>query len=420
MEFKKKRKIQIMKIGILTFSRAINFGANLQACSTYYYLKNHGYDPMFIDYTPSDGKNEFKSFPLKQVEAHRAFQQQFSYTEVCHNSEEVAQVIKRNAIHNIIIGSDAVAQHHPFVARIVFPSRRIVSIMHPAKDKLFPNPFWGEFLDFLENPVNVYLMSVSNQQSQYKSFSKEEIGNMMRYVSQFKYISVRDEWTRSMYEYISNGLISPEVTPDPVFAFNYNVPFVPSKEDTVKKFNLPDKYILLALHNAHTVSNKWVKNFESICKKNGYGCIAFPFPYGIVNANVLERRVELPLSPIDWYSLIKYADGYVGHNMHTIVSALHNSVPCFCMDQYGRHILSQFVVKRSSKIYHILNAAGFPEYRSPSNTIIDLTPSPSKIFDLLMHFDKEKCKKFAENYYKKYQSMMRKIESSFIPDKYEA
>ena len=405
-----------MKIGILTFNTAINFGANLQACSTYFYLKNHGYTPIFISYTPNDAQDEAKSNPWNQVLAHREFQNQFESTEPCHDSKEVAEVLGRHGISNVIIGSDAVAQHHPLADRIVFPSRRIVTILYPSGDKMFPNPFWGEFLDYVKDETNVFLMSVSNQQSRYKSFSKKERIEMMKYLPQFKYISVRDNWTQDMYRFISKGSIVPDITPDPVFAFNYNVPFVPSREEILKKFDLPEKYILLSLHRTKTVKPSWVLQFEKICNDNGYMCVAFPFPYGISKNNVAKKRIELPLSPIDWYALIKYSSGYVGYNMHTIVSALHNSVPCFSMDQYGIHIMSQFVLKKSSKIYHILKTAGFPEYRSPAKTLVDLTPKPHKVFDLLMRFDKIKCQKFASEYYEKYKTMMSVIESRFIQE----
>ena len=40
-----------MKIGVLTFLHVANFGANLQATSTYCYLKNQGHIPVFINYT---------------------------------------------------------------------------------------------------------------------------------------------------------------------------------------------------------------------------------------------------------------------------------------------------------------------------------------------------------------------------------
>ena len=53
------------------------------------------------------------------------------------------------------------------------------------------------------------------------------------------YISVRDEWTKEMVESIlPNSQI--EVTPDPVFAFNYNaVDLIPSKKnDSTEIWNI--------------------------------------------------------------------------------------------------------------------------------------------------------------------------------------
>lgn len=404
----------MLKIGILTYNSALNFGANLQACSTYCYLKKHGYTPIFISYSPVDAVDEDKSCPSEQVAVQREFQDRFLSTEPCHNAEEVARALKRYGIRNVIVGSDAVAQHHPLFSRIIFPSRRFITIMKPTSDKMFPNPYWGEFLDFTNEEMSVSLMSVSNQQSDYKRFSYNERKKMMCYLKRLKYISVRDDWTQSMYEYISKGEIIPNITPDPVFGFNENVDFVPSREELSKKFDLPDKYILLSLRKGRAVSAEWVSDFETVCEKNGIECIGFPFPYGFNPNNVTKKKFQLPMTPIEWYSLIKYSNGFVGHNMHTIVSALHNAVPCFSFDQYGKRLLSQFVLNRSSKIYHILKRAGFEDYRSVSVTVIDRTPSPQIVFDKLMSFDTEKCKKFAAEYYLEYLKMMSTIESKFI------
>lgn len=403
-----------MKIGILTFSSAINFGANLQACSTYSYLKNHGYEPVFISYIPLDAADESLSNPPEQVAVQRGFQKLFNATEPCHDSKEVAQVLKNNGIKNVIIGSDAVAQHHPLFSRIVFPSKRIISVSHPASDKMFPNPFWGEFLDYVDFPVSVSLMSVSNQQANYRLFTSKEKSAMMKYLSKMSYISVRDSWTQNMYKSISGGLLLPKVTPDPVFAFNENVNDLPTRDYIKQKFNLPDKYILLAIRRGRSVTPTWVESFEQVCSDNGYKCIGLPFPYGYSPLNVVKDKIGLPLSPIDWYSIIKYSDGFVGHNMHSIVSALHNAVPCYSFDQYGIRHFSQFVNKKSSKIYHILKTAGFPENRNASCRLIEKTPTAEVIFNKLVAFDKDHCRLFAENYYQKYLRMMETIESKFV------
>lgn len=403
-----------MKIGILTYFNAFNFGANLQAYSTYNYFLNHGYEPFFIDYSPDDYNLSSSRFPEEQKIQHLSLVDSLQKTGRCSDSKAVADELKRIGINNVVIGSDAVAQHHPFLSRIVFPSRRIISISHPSGDKMFPNAFWGEFLDYVDFPISVSLMSVSNQQSEYSYFTSKEKRAMMSYLSRMSYISVRDNWTQNMYKSISGGILKPDITPDPVFAFNKNIRALPTKDYIKCKFNLPDKYILLAIRNGRSVTSAWVKSFEQVCSDNGYTCIGLPFPYGYSTLNVVKDKISLPLSPIDWYSIIKYSDGYVGHNMHSIVSALHNAVPCYSFDQYGIRHLSQFVNKESSKIYHILNTAGFPDNRNASSRLFEMTPPAEVIFNKLLSFDKEHCRIFAEEYYHKYLQMMETIESKFI------
>ena len=126
----------------------------------------------------------------------------------CINDIDIVTVINEEHIEAVIVGSDAVAQHHPLLSRMVFPSKRFISFSHPASDKLFPNPFWGEFLDYVDYPVSVSLMSVSNQQSNYDLFTRKEKDAMMRYITRMSYISVRDNWTQNMYHCISGGRIS--------------------------------------------------------------------------------------------------------------------------------------------------------------------------------------------------------------------
>ena len=50
-----------------------------------------------------------------------------------------------------------------------------------------------------------------------------------------------------MITYITKGAIIPNITPDPVFAFNYNcAKFIPSKEDILLKYHLPENYVPVA------------------------------------------------------------------------------------------------------------------------------------------------------------------------------
>ncbi len=55
-----------MKVGILTYHRAENYGALLQAYALREYLKRQGYDVDFVDYWPDYHKDYFRIFPRKK------------------------------------------------------------------------------------------------------------------------------------------------------------------------------------------------------------------------------------------------------------------------------------------------------------------------------------------------------------------
>lgn len=56
-----------MKIGILTYQRAENYGALLQAYATMTYLRSLGHEVSFVDYWPKYHYDYFKLFPWYQV-----------------------------------------------------------------------------------------------------------------------------------------------------------------------------------------------------------------------------------------------------------------------------------------------------------------------------------------------------------------
>ena len=55
-----------MKIGILTYHRAENYGALLQAYATMTYLRSLGYDVSFVDYWPTYHSDYFRLFPWER------------------------------------------------------------------------------------------------------------------------------------------------------------------------------------------------------------------------------------------------------------------------------------------------------------------------------------------------------------------
>lgn len=126
-------------------------------------------------------------------------QQYYPLSELCETAVDVANVIKEQSIKAVIVGSDAVTQHHPLRSRIVFPCKRIIAISHPTSDRMFPNCFWGIFNDYLEKPVPVALISGSSQDSKFYYITGKTKERMKAAILKYCYVSVRDEWTQKWY-----------------------------------------------------------------------------------------------------------------------------------------------------------------------------------------------------------------------------
>lgn len=404
-----------MRIGILTYHAACNFGANLQALSTYSYLKNQGHTPLVIDWMTQELENYYRrSIPLPQYLAHQRFRQEkLVMTKPCYTDDDIVKVIKDENIEAIIVGSDAVMQHHSYISRVVFPSRHIISVSKIGQDRMCPNPFWGSFLHLLQKRIPIAFMSASSQNSAYRSMTNKERTTAASLLSNYTYISTRDDWTANMVYWITHGRIMPEVTPDPVFAFNYNVKEQLSEEYIRTKFNIKGRYYLLSFHDSKTVSMRWLSEFQEIASESNIECIAMAFPNGIKYKHPFKHTIDIPLSPMEWFALIRYSDGYIGHNMHPIVVSLHNAVPCFSFDNYGVVRLKIFVNEKSSKIYHIMKSFRLLENRASCVGKLFKRPTPQYVIERLNSFDRGEVKKIANKYLEEYKLMMQNIIGSF-------
>lgn len=401
-----------MKIGLLAYHAACNFGAFLQLLSTVEYVKKRGDEPFVINWVPRDFRKDYEKRSSKEVRETYASYQKTYYplTNLCETAKEVADEIERIGIEAVIIGSDAVCQHHPFRERFHFPVRRIVYIAQPTSDQMYPNCFWGTFNDYLKNPVPVSVISASSQDSKYYYIKGKTKAQMKQSIMSYKYISVRDDWSQKMIAYLTDEEMVPDVTPDPVFAFNHNAAdVIPPKNYLLKQFNIPEDYILVSFKNQKSVSQDWITEFEKLAEKEGIACVKLPYADAQAFGK-MKYDIGNNITPLEWYALIKYAKGYVGNNMHPIVTSLSNGVPFFSFDNYGIAVQDGKPTNgESSKIYHILMTADLLQYRTFTLGKKYITPSAKSVYEALKQFDTVKEQQFAETYYQKYISMMEKV-----------
>lgn len=398
-----------MKIGLLAYHAACNFGAFLQLLSTVEYIKKRGDEPIVINWIPKDFRKDYEKRSLPDVRSlyARLRGKYYPMTKLCETDKQVAMVIENENIEAVIIGSDAVTQHHPLRERIHFPCRRIIYIAHPTSDRMYPNCFWGAFNKYLKKTIPLAVISGSSQDSKYYFIKGQTKLKMKKSILDFRYMSVRDDWTQKMIEYITDGNIVPKVTPDPVFAFNNNAShLVLSKEDIIKKFDIPNDYIILSFKGAKSVSQDWINEFQKLANAKGLACVKLPYADAPAFGDI-QYSVGDIVTPLEWYALIKHSKGYIGNNMHPIVTSITNGVPFFSFDNYGIPMIDGKQTNgESSKIYHILKQADLLDNRIYT-CCKDYSPiEPKEVLNKIINFDILKEKTFADRYYKQYEKMM--------------
>ena len=392
-----------MKIGLLTYHAACNFGAQLQTLSTISFFQKKGYDIIVINWYPQDLERFYlRSISPEQQIEHQSFINQFiPTTRRCFTSQDVKNVINELNITHIIVGSDAVFSYIPILKRIHLSRKTIIGYTNVSSDHKIPNPFWGDFKNAKDASPTLIGLSVSAQYLDLGKCSFFEKAKMRKSLEKFKFITVRDRWTQGIIKKLINK--ESPITPDPVFGFNNNVLIDGTKEDTINKFNLPEKYVCLSFcHNLY--DQTWYDSLYELLHKNGFFVINLAMPEGCIKIKC-DKKIDVPLSPLDWYNIIRYSSGYIGQRMHPMIVALHNKVPIYIFDHYaykkgGKNLIS-------SKIYDILERAQLLSYYT--NLSSSQQPQPHDVLSAIMTFDRKQEEIFTQKYSSLYNQFMNNI-----------
>lgn len=406
-----------MRIGILTYHCPPNFGAQLQAISTVGFLRKMGHEPIVLHWYPKDLEAMYsRRVGTEQNKCHEEFSQQvFPLSQKCQTEEELIAEINHLQLEAILVGSDALFKYFPLKNRRHFDFRRLKYIYHyqPLScECLEGNPFFGAFLGELHPQIPASVYAASSQNCPYFLMNRAEKNAMKEALSHYEMISVRDAWTQKMVQCITIQKNVP-IFPDPVFAFQQNCDLpIPSKEEILTRFGLNEDYVLFSFSAKHYKA-EYIKSIANYIEEIGKQPVALPMPEKLFSAGI-QKQIALPLSPLDWYALIKYAHGYVGERMHPIVVCLHNAVPFYCFDEYGTTEKRGFFHKQevfipsSSKTYQIVSSAGLQDnlYSAKSKNQL---PSPRHIVARLAHFDKDRCAAFSRQKAEEYNAGMLTI-----------
>lgn len=380
-----------MKIGVLTFHAACNFGANLQAYSSVCIYHQLGHQAKIINYVRESDSQYINTVNTRQFYAHDSFvKESLPITKEVRTPEELLHLVKDEKFDLISIGADAVWR-----------------APKGANDLLF-------FADWLMNvPVRpqVVAMSAAHMGQGFKFLPETLKKRMKEDLKKFSFISVRDEWTQKKInqDILEQHLIK-HINPDPVIWLSDFTHGIPTPNDS-KLSERP--YYLMTLPvrcDGNLKMREWFASFKSLVNNAGYNLIELPLPEGISGLD-FDYTINYPINPLHWFTYIKHARAFCGMRFHAIVSSISSGTPFFSIDSYGSSAIIPRLAKMfdlyrigrafdsKSKIRNLLRGSGFEKYRI-SGSITQI--SPQKVFRMLDNFDREQLVNFRDSLRKRY------------------
>lgn len=310
-----------MKIGILTFHKAINYGSVLQAWSLQQFLCSEGHDVEIIDYEPAAWKKIYKtSFKVKRLSDLKRLIYCLPllpfYNKKCKNFNLFREKKLKLSQKKYNINSDFSNLSNEYDC-IICGSDQIWNIKIADCDPIY-------FLPNIDTKKIAYAVSVGNS-----DFVDIENENLLRnYILDFEHITVREQKTIEKLSAFAKTEIVKYCTLDPTLLHK--------KEEfyqIIEKRIVKENYIFL--YNIWN-SNDGFKIAKKISKVKGLPvytilCVSnFRLVLRIKNNSI--KILFLNSSPSDFLSLIKYSSFVITDSFHGTAFSLIFEKPFICVN----------------------------------------------------------------------------------------
>ena len=294
-----------MKIGILTFHCAYNFGAILQSYALYSFLKLHHYNVEMVNYCPpyletKKTRLRIRTFlnrsPYRTIKlALRLIQRDKKYISfISNNMTSSIRCDCQNSYNSVIKNYDVV----------IIGSDQVWNTTYNGKD-----PIWyGKGVNDWQNLL-AYAVSAGDPK-----FTKQELEDLKIYLKAFSNISVREECLASVITPLTSKPISTVLDPSlmaPTVIWKKWMSQKAKKSIVIYQARINDNVFRIA---------------ESLSKKTGYPIIAVDF-----YANSKKSGYFKVVSPEEFFILVNNAYCVITTSFHGTAFSIITNTPFYTL-----------------------------------------------------------------------------------------
>ncbi len=295
------------KVCILTFQRAINYGATLQMYALQKVIKEQGCSVEILDYYSDFIYKNYKIFNFSDIINLKNFLQKFlnGYTTYKRNKKFKKFIAYNMVFTKKLLKNDLKSLEQNYDIFIVGSDQ----VWNPN----ITNNDESYFLDFINDNAKKYSYAASFGVSKWEQFYKLDINTLLK---SFKMISVREDTAKKIIQSQLTKDISVDL--DPVFLLPKNTWI-----NLVKNRAMIDREYILV----YTVGNpKYVYEYtKKLSEQNNCDVINIRYKISLKNKNFTIGNVLYDVGPDEFVSLIANAKYIVTNSFHaTAFSIIFN------------------------------------------------------------------------------------------------
>lgn len=300
-----------MKIGILTYHRACNYGAYLQACCLCGRLNMEpDMEAEIIDFHMEKEENQYdyrKRNIVKRILKYPVYQFKYILNDTVTGAQK--EIPKKSEAY---LKSDSMEAFTDFV-------RDKYDVIIAGSDEIwkldgfrgFPTPYW------LVGDLGCKKFSyAASSRSDIDCVSEEQRQQVGALLKDFDFISVRDEMTYDMVAKVLGDSSNLSINCDPSFLYDFPVQYNPIEEKMAgfKAWDRNKKNIVVMLDSNKAAQGIYQKlkrdyNLISVCSYHkGY--------FNIPN-----------LTPFEWLALISHSDLVITSYFHGVCFSMMKQIP---------------------------------------------------------------------------------------------
>ena len=366
-----------MKIGILTYHRAHNYGATLQAYALLQYLRSEGFEVEIIDYWPPYRKGGYDLFSFANIGGkYRLLKiiKRFIKLTVVY-IPKYCRYRKFKRFHEqkypiiygrqILRGKDITDTYDVYI----FGSDQIWRYNTFVGHKRYDEVYWGAFPKKSEN---THLKKITYAASMGK-LDQIDGAFLSTHLENFDTLSVREDALRSLLQTYTKKTIAHVL--DPIFLLSIDQWRVLLSKNPMEGKRYVLLYNLNRSHEAEAIAKR-------LAERYGMHIIQL---YGAVWPPTLKTSVKYSAGPREFINYFMHADFVISTSFHGVVFAIH----------FRKQFVSLGMKQNSQRVQDILKRYGLESrYLSDISDIESLPPIDYSEIDAKLTRDVELSKDY--------------------------